>query len=111
MNVFPLHTETANRRHWVVRWLRYTGYLEVVTAVVVGLFYSYNMLAPLIALTFSIDGTVSIVLSLIVGGFVSFVIGLGISLPCWALSMMIDDLHALRVYSQGYVVMDERKMD
>jgi len=108
MNVYPIHTNTADKRHWVVRWLRYTGYLEVIAVVLVGLFYSYNMLTPLLYMAFQIDVTICALIAIILGGFVSFVAGLGISLPCWALSMMIDDLHALRVYSQGYSVTDVR---
>ena len=111
MNVYPIHADTANKRHWVVRWLRYTGFLEVIAAVGVGMFYAYTMLAPMLAFSFGIDGTVSVVIALILGGFVSFVAGLGISLPAWALSMMIDDLHALRVYNQGYAVTDNRQRD
>lgn len=110
MNILPMNAH-ADKKHWVVRWLRYTGYMEVIAAVVVGLFYSYTMLARLIAFTFGLDITPSTIIALLLGGFVSFVVGLGISLPAWALAMMIDDLHALRLYNSGYVVMDETRKD
>ena len=109
MNVFPLHKETADKKHWVVRWLRYTGYLEVLAAVIVGVFYSYTILAPMLYEMLQIDSNICILIAVAFGGFVSFVAGLAISLPAWAMSMMIDDLHALRVYGQGYVVMDDRR--
>ena len=109
MNVFPLQAETAKKRHWVVRWLRYYSTFEVILAVLVGLFYSYNMLTPMAIQTTGMDPTLCAVLALIIGGLVSFALGLAISLPFWALALVIDDLHALRLYGQGYVVMDDRR--
>ena len=109
MNIFPLHRDTADKKHWVVRWLRYTGYLEVIAAVIVGLIYSNNIGAPLIAELLNISWETGRLIAVLLGGFLSFVAGLAISLPTWALALVIDDLHALRVYSQGYVVMDDRR--
>ena len=109
MNIFPIHRETAQKRHWVVRWLRYTGYLEVIAAVIVGLIYSYNLLTPILYMALRIDATLCAIIALILGGFVSFVAGLAVSLPAWALSLVIDDLHALRIYHHGFVVMDGRQ--
>lgn len=109
MNIFPLHKDTADKKHWIVRWLRYTGYLEVIAAVIVGLIYSYNMLTPILYMALRIDATLCAIIALILGGFVSFVAGLAVSLPAWALSLVIDDLHALRIYHQGFVVMDGRQ--
>lgn len=109
MNIFPLHKDTADKKHWVVRWLRYTGYLEVIAAVIVGLIYTYNLLTPILYMALRIDATLCAIIALVLGGFVSFVAGLAISLPAWAMSMMIDDLHAMRQYMQGYVVMDDRR--
>ena len=109
MNIFPLHKDTADKKHWVVRWLRYTGYLEVIAVVLVGIVCANNLLVPLLSEAFNITWETARLIAVIPGGFLSFVVGLGISLPCWALSMMIDDLHALRVYNQGYVVMDDRR--
>jgi len=109
MNVFPIHAETAAKKHWIVRWLRYTGYLEIIAAVLVGLFYSYNLLTPMFYMATQADPTICAVVALVLGGFISFVAGLAITLPVWALSMLLDDIHVMRLNSQGYVVMDGRQ--
>ena len=111
MNVFPIHTDTPASRHWVVRWLRYTGYMEVIAAVILGVYYSAVFLAPRIQFQLNLDMNVCILIAALFGGFIAFVAGLGISLPAWALALVIDDLHALRLYNQGYVITDDRKRD
>lgn len=108
MNIYPIHSQTAARKHWVVRWLRYTGYLEVTAAVIVGVFYATTFGTPLLVASFDIDPTLCAIITIILGGFLSFAVGLSITLPTWALAMVIDDLHALRMYNEGYVVTGEK---
>ena len=109
MNIFPINAEAAKKRHWVVRWLRAYAIIEVVLAVLVGLAYSYNLLTPMVIQSTHMDPTICAALALLIGGLVSFALGLAVSLPFWALATVIDDLHALRIYAQGLVVMDGRQ--
>ena len=111
MNIFPIYRDNAQKRHWIVRWLRYTGFMEVASAVIVGLIYSNNIGAPLVSEILDVSWETGRFIAVLLGGFLSFVAGLAISLPTWALSLVIDDLHALRVYGQGYVVMDGKRDD
>ena len=108
MNIYPRHSQTAARKHWVVRWLRYTGYLEIIVIVSVGMFYSYNFFAPMLSNMLRLEIIICQCIAVVLGILISFVIGLGITLPTWALAMVIDDLHALRMYNQGYVVTGEK---
>ena len=108
MTIYPIQGANADKKHWVVKWLRYTGYLEVIAAVIAGVFYSFSMLAPLLYMATGLDPSICAVIAVVGGGFVSFVAGLAISLPAWALSMVIDDLHALRLYHQGFAVTDRQ---
>lgn len=107
MTVYPIQGATADRKHWVVRWLRYTGYMEIIAAVAFGLFYSYSLGAPLLFTVFG-DRAAATAVALLLGGFVSFMAGLAITLPVWALSMVIDDLHAMRQYMQGFAISDRK---
>ena len=109
MNIYPMQGADADKKHWVVKWLRYTGYLEIIAAVLVGIFYAYSLLTPLLYMATGIDPTICAVITVVGGGFISFVAGLAISLPVWALSMVIDDLHALRLYHQGFAVTEWRE--
>ena len=110
MTIYPIQGANADRRHWVVKWLRITGYLEVIAAVGFGVFYSFSMLTPMVSMMTGLDPSVALVISLVLGGLLSFALGLAVSLPVWALSMVIDDLHALRIYHQGFAV-TERQTD
>ena len=107
MNLLPMNKAEAEKKHWIVRWLRYTGFIEVSAAVIIGLFYSFNLLTPLILQIVDIDPTLAAIIAMMLGGFVSFVAGLGITLPVWGLALVIDDLHALRIYAGGYVVLGD----
>lgn len=109
MNIFPLHRETADKKHWVVRWLRYMGFFEVFLAMIAGMYYSFSLLGPMIATVMELDVNTCTAVTTVVGGFLSFVIGIGLSLPLWALSMMIDDLHAMRQYMKGFAVLDDNQ--
>lgn len=101
MKIYPIKLVEADKKHWVVRWLRYDGYLICAAAVFFGIYYAYNLLTPYLVLSLGSDPTLTAILSMLAGAFVGFVAGLGISLPCWAISMAIDDLHALRLYASG----------
>lgn len=109
MTVYPIKGAEADRKHWVVRWLRYTGYAEIIAAVAVGLFYAYSMLAPMLFPMLG-DSTAAIIVSLVLGGIGSLLVGLALTLPVWALAMVIDDLHAMRQYMQGFAVSDRREV-
>ena len=109
MNIFPIQIDTAKKRHWVVRWLRFYAFFEVIVAVLAGMFYAYNLLTPMAIQLTGMDPTVCAAIVLALGGLVSFALGLALSLPAWALSLVIDDLHALRLYHQGFVVLDESR--
>lgn len=109
MTVYPIKVAAADRKHWVVRWLRYTGYAEIIASVAVGLIYAYSLLTPLLFELFR-DRTTAIALALLTGGVGSLVLGFAITLPVWALSMVIDDLHAMRQYMQGFAISDRREV-
>ena len=110
MKIYPIQGAVADRKHWIVRWLRYTGYMEVIAAIIVGMMFAYNLLAPLLFTLFG-DRAIATGVALLLGGLGSFLAGLAITLPVWALSMVIDDLHALRLYHQGFSVTDQQHRD
>lgn len=107
MKVYPIQGAAADQKHWIVRSLRFTGYLELIAAVVVGMFYAYSLLTPQL---FEMTGSdiAAKFGALLIGGLGSLAVGLAITMPIWALSMVLDDLHALRVYHQGFSVTDTR---
>lgn len=107
MNIFPLHAEEARKRHWVVRTLRYFGYLDAFAGIVAGLLYGGAMGTPLLLqLGLSFDAARLIAYPL--GGLLGFCAGLLAGLPLWGLALVADDLHALRIYASGLVIIDDR---
>ena len=113
MNIFPVRRADSEKRHWVVRWLRYNGYIICIAATISGAVLAYNYGAMLFAFMGSsadeILSWVFAIVTLLLGGLVGFVAGLGISLPFWGLALMIDDLHAIRIHSGGYAATDGQK--
>jgi len=109
MNIFPMNRNDADRRHWVVRWLRYNGYFICAGALIAGGYYGY-----IYSKLFSYGAPDAMqvilpILGVLLGCLLGFVGGLAVSLPFWGMSMIIDDLHALRIYASGYVAVGDRE--
>ncbi len=109
MNVFPMNRDEAKKKHWVVRWLRNIGYLICIASTIGGavgaLQYAGAVLPP-------VDGSYAFLiaaLTLIFGGLIGLTVGLGISLPYWAISLALDDLHTMRQYMQGFVILGDKQ--
>ena len=106
MRIYPVNGIEANNRHWVVRMLRYFGYMWAIGGTIAGAAYGYSLLGLYIAAMLGTSFGVGAVLGVALGGFVGFVGGLVIGLPFWAMALIVDDLHALRIYSSGYFTTD-----
>lgn len=107
MNIFPIHSDQANRRHWVVRLLRCFGYIIVGAAVLFGLLRGRVLLSLLIEQTTGLDMELSAALGTVLGVLGGFLGGMLVSLPLWTMALIADDLHALRVYATGYAAVGE----
>lgn len=107
MNIFPLHSYEPKDRPWVVRLLRYIGYLVVILSTLSG----FTVLQPIVAANlplyyFSNDGMYGI--SVLLGGILGLLGGFIVSVPYWGLAMLLDDIHAIRVQSSAYVTVDKK---
>lgn len=49
------------------------------------------------------------IIALPLGGLLGFCAGLLVGLPFWGLALIADDLHALRIYASGMVVLEDRQ--
>lgn len=102
MNIFPLHPYDAKDRPWVIRLLRYIGYLVVILSTLFG----FVALPPVVASTLHIyyasssDGMYGV--AVLLGGVAGFFGGLIISVPYWAIAMLLDDIRAIRTQTSGY---------
>lgn len=106
MNVFPMNRE--DQRHWVVRCLRYYGYILTTACLIVGYAAGSAGVAQLLMEATGWPKLLSVALSTLVCGAVGLCAGLLISLPLWAVSMALDDLHAMRQYMRGFVVIGDK---
>ena len=103
MTIVPIHHDEAQVRHWVVRWLRNIGYAICGLSALYGAFFAVNSSA-VISMSMSVDSLAWLfhLILLLLGGLIGFVVGLAISLPWWGIALVIDDLHAIRLYAAGY---------
>lgn len=108
MNIFPLHLEEAARKHWVVRCLRYYGYLITVICMIAGFAIGSETVSQMFLQITSLPKIVVVALSTLVCGVLGLCVGLLISLPMWAVSMALDDMHAMRQYMQGFVAIGHK---
>ena len=102
MNIFPIRQADADKSPWVVKMLYVLGYLFVIGAAISGAAYGGALLGPLLAAAFDIDASLGATLGMILGVLLGVLGSLIASLPMWALAMIVDDLHAIRVQTSGY---------
>ena len=107
MNIFPMNREQADKHHWVVRFMRYYGYIITTLCLITGFAVGSSTVSQMLITGFSFPKLPAVMLATFVCGVIGFGIGLLISLPAWAISMCIDDLHAMRQYMQGFVTVGE----
>lgn len=103
-NLYPLHQEAANRRHWVPRLLRYFGFFDAIAGTVAGIILGNNFGSFYLMAALNLEFDTANLIAMPLGGLFGFSVGLLLGLPMWALSMAIDDLHALRIYASAYVL-------
>ncbi len=101
--IFPKYAEETSKKSWIIRTLEIYGVLTVIGAALSGFFVAGPVIAAWLMKTVSTDyNTASLggrILGLI-GGIFS---GLWVSLPAFALAMVIDDIHATRLQTGAYV--------
>jgi len=101
--IFPKYAEETAKKSWIIRTLEIYGVLTVIGAALSGFFVAGPVIAAWLMKTVSTDyNTASLggrILGLI-GGIFS---GLWVSLPAFALAMVIDDIHATRLQTGAYV--------
>lgn len=110
MNIFPIHSEEAKRRHWVVRLLRYMATFIAVGGVVTGMVLGRGMLWPYLYEAFSVDMELGMALGGVLGALGGFLAGMLAGLPLWALALIADDLHAARLYLSGFAAYGPKDM-
>ena len=105
-NIFPIRKEEADKHHWVVRCLRYYGYLITTAAMIFGFYVGSGQMSQIILLATEAPKLLVVCVSTLIAGIFGLALGLLVSLPFWAISMALDDLHATRQYMQGFVILD-----
>ena len=106
MKILPLNSYKADAPNWIVRWLKYTGYLICTGTTITGISVAYNYCTNRY-----LSETYLFLMLCILGALVGVVAGLAISLPLWGMAMLLDDIHALRIYASGYFTAREKDED
>lgn len=106
MNIMPVHTYTPKDRPWVIRWLRYMGYLSVLIGIIVGVIVLSPISTEFVASALNLDYNSASGIALLLGGVAGFFGGLIISVPYWAIAMLLDDIRAIRTQTSGYASID-----
>jgi len=112
MNIFPMNRENADNHHWVVRCLRYYGYFVTTICLIAGYAVGSGYVAQILIQDTGWPKLLAVALSTLICGILGLCVGLLASLPMWAISMALDDMHAMRQYMQGFIILgDKRDLD
>ena len=103
MKITPVSKSQAEKRHWVVKWLRFCGYCIIIAAGIIGSDYIGGGIRIWIIKYFYINAELADWLGKLLGALLGMVAGLFMGLSTWGLALVIDDLHALRIYASGYI--------
>lgn len=109
--VFPRHYEEANKRHGLVIALRVIAILQVLAFTGLTLLWSMSALPALLVRYFNLDLPTAQNMAIPLGVAIGIIGGLATSIGTWALALLLDDIHATRLYLGGFNVYDEGKDD
>lgn len=108
MNISPLHTYEPKDRPWVIRWLRYMGYLSVLISIIVGIIVLSPIFTQFVATFYNLDYNGASGFGYILGAVAGFFGGLILSVPYWAIAMLLDDIRAIRAQTSGYAAIGDK---
>ena len=111
MKITPIAKAQAEKHHWIVKWLRFCGYCIIIASGIIGSDYFGRAIKLLIVRYFVASADFADWFGKLLGALLGMVAGLFLSLSTWGLSLVIDDLHALRIYASGFVTEEEPKVD
>lgn len=101
--IFPKYAEETAKKSWIIRTLEIYGVFTVIGAVLSGFFVAGPVIAAWLMKTVSTDFNTASLGGRILGIIGGFFSGLWLSLPAFALAMVIDDIHATRLQTGAYV--------
>lgn len=108
MNIFPMNKEQADKHHWVVRCLRNYGYIITVVCMIAGFAIGSENAAQMMIQATNWPKLLAVAVPTLICGLLGLCMGLLASLPMWAISMALDDMHAMRQYMQGFVILGDK---
>lgn len=105
--VFPRHYEEANKRHGIVIALRVIAILQMVGFMAFALLWSTSTLPGLLVVNQITDAATAQSIALPIGIAIGIFGGFMVTLSTWVLALVVDDLHAMRIYLGGFNVYDQ----
>lgn len=104
MYIYPKYLEQASKPHWTVKLLRAFGVIQIAAATLLGLAFARPIAVQLnLGYAWSND---AVPLLQLLGGLLGLAAGIVSSVGTWALALVIDDLHAMRMHSQAWVAFE-----
>lgn len=107
MKLTALYYDETKRRHWIVRWLRFLGYCLIIPSELAAITFGSPLVMALLGDAVDPRSPFAQLIVLIVCGVGGFLAGIILGLPWWGLSLLLDDLHAIRLQTAAYVTHDQ----
>lgn len=106
MHLVPIREDQANRRHWVVKALRFVGYIQVIVDMIIGFAVGSTFIASVLREQFYFSRDGASLFGSVIGIALGFCMGMWLTLTVWGLALVIDDIHAIRMNTAGYYTSD-----
>ena len=101
--IYPKYMEDANKSHWTVKLLRVFGVLQIIGCTAIGALYGAALIQTAgLGEDLGVAGALTTILGLLIG----LMVGIISSVGTWAVALVIDDIHAMRINSSAYVAFE-----
>ena len=111
--IYPKDQKAAAKPTWIVVFLYLIGLLHVVGCIIVGALFGGQIIAAWLVQNGLMARDTASVSATIIGIVAGVIVGLFSGLLFFALSQVIDDIHAIRIQTAGYTAVDtdDRRRD
>lgn len=110
MYIYPRNQEKASKSHWTVKLLRAFGVLQIISFTILGFLYSGSVsLFSDRGIDLSSGlGSASFLVPLL-GTLIGLIVGIITSVGTFAVALVVDDIHVLRVHSEALLAFEEEE--
>ena len=107
--ITPRQLEAAKKHTWVVRYLRGVAVAEFIGAAVAVILTTSPAIQVFLLQEMNMAVDTASLVALPISTLLGILAGLAACVLTWGLAMVIDDLHATRMYLEGFILYEDEE--